>query len=289
MPRLLPLLRDAHATVQTKGVMALRCRARVCVRPRALLLWGVPPGAAAPPAVLLLPLRRRQRAHGCAAGSRTAPAPSPCPLFCSCMVRGYPPALLFFREQGGLAALVGLLAQPEPRLQRCVAGAGWAGWLLAGREVARLLALHAAQSAAARSPRPLPACLRPAAPLLQEVPAGAAVHAQGCTPRPPIRLHRHPPPQGAQHHPGRRRRRAAGGGADCGAAAGSGRRGAAGHAGAGEMRRRVRCLLSCLLRCLLRCGGWAVVNNTPPPPSPPAVLRLPGRAADATDAAGYAA
>lgn len=34
------------------------------------------------------------------------------------MVRGYPPALLLLRERGGLARLVALLAQREPRLQR---------------------------------------------------------------------------------------------------------------------------------------------------------------------------
>lgn len=40
------------------------------------------------------------------------------PCRCSCMVRGHPPALLALRGDGGLARLVGLLAQPEPRLQR---------------------------------------------------------------------------------------------------------------------------------------------------------------------------
>jgi hypothetical protein len=36
------------------------------------------------------------------------------------MVRGYPPALLLLRGQGGLGTLVGLLGsrQEEPRLQR---------------------------------------------------------------------------------------------------------------------------------------------------------------------------
>lgn len=42
------------------------------------------------------------------------------------MVRGYPPALLMLRREGGLARLVGLLAQPEPRLQRCGAIKGLA-------------------------------------------------------------------------------------------------------------------------------------------------------------------
>lgn len=36
------------------------------------------------------------------------------------MVRGYPPAMLLLRQLDGLATLVGLLKQQEPRLQRCV-------------------------------------------------------------------------------------------------------------------------------------------------------------------------
>jgi hypothetical protein len=61
LPRLLPLLHDAHAVVATKALLAL-----------------------------------------------------------SCCVRGYPPALLWLRQQGGLATLVQLAAEQggEPRLQR---------------------------------------------------------------------------------------------------------------------------------------------------------------------------
>ncbi|PRW45487.1 Hsp70-binding 1 [Chlorella sorokiniana] len=59
MPRLLPLLHDENATVQTKALLAI-----------------------------------------------------------SCMVRGYAPALVALRQANGVATLVGLLAQPEPRLQR---------------------------------------------------------------------------------------------------------------------------------------------------------------------------
>lgn len=39
-------------------------------------------------------------------------------MSCSCMVRGYPAALIWLRQHGGLGEVVGLLAQPEPRLQR---------------------------------------------------------------------------------------------------------------------------------------------------------------------------
>jgi hsp70-interacting protein len=39
-------------------------------------------------------------------------------LAISCLVRGYPPALIQLRQQDGPQLLIRLLAQPEPRLQR---------------------------------------------------------------------------------------------------------------------------------------------------------------------------
>ena len=96
------------------------------------------------------------------------------------MVRGYAPALVALRQANGVATLVGLLAQPEPRLQRCVGccSAGRLGLLVCRWWGHAGLCMCAALAGlvAARQPRP-GAAQHPHAcrALLRVQPCGAAL------------------------------------------------------------------------------------------------------------------